>query len=484
MNRCPKKIPSKFLSAFIAITLSAPSLALAVVEVPVDAPACAALLVAQHPVVDPAPIQLDPVDQLISQFEPEFDSEFQNQFGSTAKILWQRFKLFRGANLLEPFNEIFQPEQVEFIFSDPRHYVYFKNLSKILDSFQVPTPTEAEPNPVYLVNADQNFKENLTASLSVILHNQVPHASIIKRIEALFQKQETDTLKRALGDNTLAEVSELYFGNDLYGSPSQESLLGQWVQTNGVQPIRRRFPETQGGQNVGPNTPERFVIPIDATGLPSFQQLFNGPNWLSIIGHARLVNGGKVFSFSDTSFSNYNVQGAGSILPVTLLSTSEAQRLWGYAILMNKYNVIANWMHPNQLAHHPWDIPGFLTARNIYSCCTKWIGDMPIGDALVEEYSFPGHRDQTLEVRARLQTYNHADPLVKRIWTAPGHMQFSEMLGLKDAQIRGEFANTGWIYQILLTQADTVRVPFVFIWTANQKDALLPQFNYRHEFAH
>jgi hypothetical protein len=92
---------------------------------------------------------------------------------------------------------------------------------------------------------------------------------------------------------------------------------------------------------------------------------------------------------------------------------------------------------------------------------------MPIGDRLVDHYTFPGapagdlyanhhiphvegqspEKYQRADAAPRvspLRPYPSEDADIKRVWSVPGHEQFSYVIGMGKNQERGQFANPGW----------------------------------------
>lgn len=181
----------------------------------------------------------------------------------------------------------------------------------------------------------------------------------------------------------------------------------------------------------------------------------------------------------------------GSIVPLIVLSTSEASRTLNYFDLGN--------MTSSSRAKYPWSLKDQSTGRKKnycrpggYTSCTHWVGEMPIGDRVVDTYSFPGQfdgsasqadpraKDQAALRTGPIGTYTHfdkpydrtekigsttrVDRLTRMVWKeGKGNEQLWQMLDAKQSLTEGEFANPGWVAYTLLGPAPMQRVPVVLI---------------------
>jgi len=139
-----------------------------------------------------------------------------------------------------------------------------------------------------------------------------------------------------------------------------------------------------------------------------------------------------------------------------------------------------------------------------YSCCTHWIGNIPIGDTLVSEYTLPGTEEYLIKngqyvvkngiyqmkysapVIAKLKPWEPKDnkqELLTKIWKVPGNMQLSEVIGQKAANGRGEFASPGWVIRTLMGPTAQERVPVIFYVVNDHQVAIpdAPTFHYEQE---
>ena len=137
-----------------------------------------------------------------------------------------------------------------------------------------------------------------------------------------------------------------------------------------------------------------------------------------------------------------------------------------------------------QTALTPWNLPGYC-ATGGYSSCTHWVGNIPLGDRMVWEYKFPGYVDTyasnrvppTADPRVQvLAPYDSANPLARRVWKVPGNEQLADALGLQAANLRGEFANPGWVAHSLTGSASVDRVPVVFLVVPDARAAISADF--------
>lgn len=348
-----------------------------------------------------------------------------------------------------------------------------------------------------------NSKTATEAFVSLLqshLQNYVPARQINERIENLLQKKDTQSLRRALGEKTLQETQELVYGENPE-SPSPESLMGQYLVEAKALFEKRKY----GGGPGSKLSAHKYAVSINQEMSNIFYKYFfdipellfhyhtPGQGTLVIVFDKKMITyaGGGRQDISDLLEVN-------AILPMVVLSTSEAHRLVNYFSLGGINQTFAK---------EPWEkIPQYC-ARGGYNSCTHWFGEMPVGDKLVASYVYPGkvdyHADNdvgpgpqrkklkefvdTPEYEDALQNSNYdysrisqrienlvggkieninkqviTDKLVRLVWTVPGAQHFADMLGQQDGKLRGEFANPGYVARILIGRTSLQRVPYVF----------------------
>lgn len=285
---------------------------------------------------------------------------------------------------------------------------------------------------------------------------------------------------------TLAQVQQrMHGGNPL--SPTPESWLGQYIAETGAASAVRRFPK-------GPEFPdqwgeERLVVAVSESSLPAYLKYFKRREILQHLhtprqGTLYLHFNGKVGSYGQMT-GELRATAVNSVLPTVLLSTSEGLRAEKFFSLATVDRTAANlpWTLTNfvppappppnagQAAVQPPPPPIHYCAEGGYNSCTHWVGNIPIGDDLVDRYIFPGKVDQYAggnmdpgPQQKPLENYQHGNPLVKEVWQVPGHKQLWEVLGQYDAQVGGYFASPGWVAHIFAAWVGVDRAPVVFVF--------------------
>jgi hypothetical protein len=361
--------------------------------------------------------------------------------------------------------------------ADEEMTLFTQDLGELLDELSKLRATDLSP------------KQRLTHALKRTLRGKVPKSSIPGRIRALLAG-EKGALRRALGDMTLPEVQELFHGGDPL-HPAPDSLLGQYLKETGATTQIRAFEDASlamrvGGQP-GAQGPRRLVISLSKESEPVFKRLFKRVEWMSSIGHGGIVHNGN-YSTVFRELMPFGVSGTEyTPIPVVLLKPTEGQRLSQYLRLYKREAPRGNW---GSRADSPWnDLPGYCSTTSYWGGCTQYIGNMPIGDDRVIEYTYPSKnidRDHSnLEPRvAFLGNYADQDPLVRRVWKIPGNRQFGEVIGQQGANLRGELANPGWVISTLLGPTTTERVPFVFVTRPDHRLPIAEGFKPHYEGRH
>ncbi len=295
---------------------------------------------------------------------------------------------------------------------------------------------------------------------------------------------------------TLDAVLFQLHGKD-YLQPSKESLLGKYIAETGAQTITRKFWRAPDGSRLPPHElgPARLIVPVSQATFPLFKKYFSSIHFLHLLHeHGNRVAFEGMRSGGDNwSGQNLDVEfqfpGNGKITSPMILSSSEGLRAKKYFQLARLFP--GQYRDQSNLARYPWYLRG--AERGAYcgagawaTGCGTWIGNMPIGDELVDEYYFPaGDADGDGAIHPKLQNYVTKDlnlkpeteALLREVWTVPGHKQLAEILD-KGANRRGEFENAGWTSITFLGSASPKRVPVVFLFVDDVKKKPDPEFYY------
>jgi hypothetical protein len=317
----------------------------------------------------------------------------------------------------------------------------------------------------------KSMNEKILISLRKNLRNVVPKDTIEKRIEKLVNK-EPGSILQALGQMDLSEVQRLVYGTNPL-RPSEDSLLGQYINATGATTVVRTFPK-------GPRRmdgPKRLVVSLSRSSFKRYNKLFG---FLNFLIHVHTPNQETLslsheglFGSYGRNKSDFRAPRLGTLLPHILLSTSEGQRA----------RIFFDLALSAGMAREPWRLENYC-ARSGYSSCTHWFGNIPVGDKRVDKYTFPGRVDEHADASVgkgpqtrKLKPFKNPNPLTSLVWKVPGHEQLADVLGLQKSNIEGEFANPGWVAYTLLGAAGVDRVPFVFYSTRDHRQPIPRNFD-------
>ncbi len=339
--------------------------------------------------------------------------------------------------------------------------------------------------------------------------------STLKAYSTLPNYLKMSATKRILGQMTVDEVALLFHGGSPL-DPTPTSLVGQYLAKTKNHKVVRTFNskrikgnDQQPATKTGPQGPERLVVGISAADMKTYQKLFQRHEFLIHFhtptqGTLQLLHDGNLLTYStyNSRLGQENFY-EGTLLPHLLLSTEEAERL---SVVFKGATDIYH-AGGGSLGRHPWEIRGYCAAGG-YTSCTHWIGNLPIGEKRVMEYTFPGNADdhagnalgrgpqkQVLQelTDARIKEMFTArqmnnltkeqkakiTKLLRQIWKAPGHEQLSSILGAAEFEAAqwGEYANPGYVAIRLLGNVDQRRVPIVFYMNGQTPTAFTDDFD-------
>jgi hypothetical protein len=358
-----------------------------------------------------------------------------------------------------------------------------------------------EATLIRLALADRPKNEEAAKEVLLSVLQKLPLNAVEKKIgrgEILEKTIEGDfDLLTALGFRTLAQMRNLLYGSNLE-KPSKNSLVGYYTIKTEAQFRMNKFAKAPNG----PRGEARLALALSAESFELYNELFSLPEFFYHVhspnqGTLHIGHRGLYGSYAKVE-SAMRAPGAGALLPMVVLSSSEGSRLTNY-LNLNKIKEIPrdekdipkpdkngnvnddyNYVNGSSAAQEPWMLDGYC-ATGGYDSCTHWIGNMPIGDKYVDSYTFPGNVDDYAgnaksksPQTQKLKEYKHVHPFTHVVWQVPGHEQFADLLGLHRSNIRGELANPGWVLHTLIGVASPSRVPIVFIAVDDHK-AELPE---------
>jgi hypothetical protein len=295
---------------------------------------------------------------------------------------------------------------------------------------------------------------------------------------------------------TLPEVQRLVHGGNPL-APTPESLLGQYIKETRAVTLVRTFDDAAAVEagRPGAQGPAKLVVSVSAESFPVFMRIFKRPEWFSVVDHANLVHNGQLTTYSGELMGDLRFPGTPfKPFPMMLLKTSEAQRMDQYLRLFRREGTRMGW---ENAASAPWRLKNYCAVSAWGTSCTQQIGNIPIGDKRVIEYTMPGPQPTVglpvLNPSPKVQRIGGpaqpqmvpdpraSDPLLARVWKIPGNQQLSEVIGQQGANLRGEMANPGWTISTLLGPTSVERVPAVFVIRPDHRAPLEADFIPHHE---
>ncbi len=301
---------------------------------------------------------------------------------------------------------------------------------------------------------------------------------------------------------TLNEVQELFHGPD-YLHPSADSLVGKYLAETGAATLIQPFWTAPENSIFPPRErgPKRLVVSVSPKTFPVFMKYFSSKHFLYLLNEhgtfaafeGKMSNPNEVgwqahvldtdlafLDQSNLSQSRY-VTNLPRIAAPMILDSNEGDRAHDYFELARR---------APKVARKPWELKNaggkrYSTRGGWADGCGTWIGNMPIGNELVDEYFFAsGDADGTQPAHAKLIPFDvpagldaETTALLKKVWTVPGHKQLSEILD-PQANRRGEFDNSGWTTYKFVGTATPERVPVIFYFVENAHKRIKPDFEF------
>jgi hypothetical protein len=425
---------------------------------------------------------------------------WRRQYNESSDQLRELARITRGAALrastahqslrkAQPaFDSLMRPEFVQEVLADSGA----KRLATRAEKLFLTVRDDASAEPL---------SAKLARALEAQLAGEVPVDSIAARIDALRTSGSVKSIRRALGELTVEESRRLLVGSDPL-RPSKQSLVGQYLAQTGAATMVRRFPVAPDSTVLGP---ERLVVAVDMKTITAFKRLiaqsenYFGQLHTPLQGTLRVAHGGSAGTYGALDGS-LRMPSHGTMLPLVVLSTSEGGRMTRYfelgrAAQSGMLGVDSYDWSLSDSALKPWSLEGYC-ARGAYASCTHWIANIPIGDRLVTEYSFPGWVDhdpytpeewrgpQSPEPRvALLDPYGLSGAgsmgreLIMDVWSVPGHQQLADVLGVTEQALAAELTNPGWVAITMTARVPQERLPVVFLFVADAKAPIAPDFD-------
>ncbi len=320
-----------------------------------------------------------------------------------------------------------------------------------------------------------------------------------KRLKILDQRKITKTdMMRALGHMTFDESVDALIGSGGINRISSDSLVGRYLKAakDAGYDVTTFVGEFQKGPGYQGRGGKKLYVSVDRNTGQFLEQVIGANPHLLMHNHTSGQGTLQMYhSAQSITYARYDYQSslnsvwAGSIIPVIPLSSTEASQVKNYFTLGS---------FDYKYAKYPWgfkkrdeqtqEMQEYCRSGG-YSSCTHWIGEMPLGDKLVDNYSVPGYvdaysdaTDTTRGLRTKavgefnvfnsnsstesIGTESRTHRLARMVWLqGKGREQLWSVVGDKKAEglDRGEWANPGWVLYNFLTRTTQQRVPVVFV---------------------
>lgn len=324
----------------------------------------------------------------------------------------------------------------------------------------------------------------------------------------------SERLLRAFGHMSKDETLQALVGSGGISDVAADSIIGRYLSAArqaGVNVTVSKETFAKGGAGRGARGPERLYVSVDARTASLLEEsVAKNPHFLMHNhtphqGMLQLMHEGK-----DVSYARYRAAGAyryssimnqreGTLMPLIALSSVEAS---------NAKNYFELGALDNSRAKYPWTLREGKTETSErycrvggYNSCTHWVGEMPLGEQVVTNYTLPGFRgddsysnreraqDSTVKDQSRVRvgpvgSYRYqvtesdatrignqtrVDRLTRIVWLqGEGREQLWSVVGASSRSLAtGQFANPGWVALTLLGEASSARVPVVFVYRAD-----------------
>ncbi|MGB0424931.1 MAG: hypothetical protein ACPGED_11420, partial [Flavobacteriales bacterium] len=255
---------------------------------------------------------------------------------------------------------------------------------------------------------------------------------------------------------TLEEIGNIMHGGTPL-SPKAGSLVHRYLTRTNASTVVRTFRNGHGSQQ----GVRKLAVALSDQSFSEFINLFGGSNSdaRNIFFVYHTPNSGTfhfIYMGRDGSYarvgSSVRFSSPGTMIIPILLDDFEADRLETFLQLGS---------FASGYARSPWSLSGpngRYSGVSAFQGCTNWVGQMPLGRNLVDQYVFPSGDNGQNPVRQTLRNYNSPvfegwtarnERILRDVWQVPGHQQFGDLL-YPQGHIEGEFTNIGWIALVAL----------------------------------
>ncbi len=295
------------------------------------------------------------------------------------------------------------------------------------------------------------------------------------------------------GEKTLDEMKTLTFGSDPL-HPDPESLLGRYLSETGATALIRTFLRAPASSTLPPSVPgpEKLVVAVSDRSFTAFSRYFSVEHLLFHYHTPRQDTLNLAYHGRMGAYANHNRRiefgVAGTLLIPILFSEDESRALTHFFNLASVDSIIAR---------EPWNLKSstgesYAPTDGYAGECTYWFGNIPVGAQQVSTYEHANKNDangtqpfiKNLVEYSSVRRNGRLQPLTRResekthlVWSVPGRQQLGELLGQREAKLRGELANPGWVAYTLLGSVGTDRVPVVFRLVPDHTLPMDPNFD-------
>lgn len=427
------------------------------------------------------------------QLESGYDSPNIKTLEIWKRVLVESPQLKADTNLNKQIRKLIADESLV------TYHIFLGDILNLVRTKKRQTPT---------LNDQQILEESALEVLSKILPK---HMAEERSKLFLKEKMTYNDLLSALGKLTTKQSLEALVGKKGIKKIDPNSLIGQYIQKSkemyGIE-VKTLVDSFKQGPDYNGRGPEKLFIPVSQQNYSLIENILKDPHHLFHDydlgqGTLHMTHVGKGISYARYDGNPGGYYQEGKLLPLINLSSIEASNATNYFTLgsaeykFSKYP----WGYHKVDEKSPEKMEGYCKSGG-YSCCTHWIGEAPLGEKFVNEYSFPGIVDGyanardgntgvTGESNSELRTgpvgsYTHfksnggalqkigqetrSDRLTRIVWTEnQGRQQLWDMVGDKDADAlrKAEWVNPGWVLYSFLTKTSQEKVPLVFVFKSD-----------------
>ncbi len=429
------------------------------------------------------------VKSLEKLVEKGYDSPHVKAYSQVKALTENQPQFLENSFVIQGLSEVLVDESLS---------TFHELISRVLGKMNLPANSSSS-------NLMTKFKTALKAELKKIMSAD----SASQRVNLLSENHiNKEKMLRILGHMTAEESLVALVGPTGIHNLTGDSLVKRYLDLALAKGITvSTFVGTfKQGPNHKRRGEEKLFVSVDRNTISSLEKVIGANPHLFM--HQHTPNQGTLymrykgrmnsyarygsetkFDMSPRGMHDYN-NSVNTIIPAMVLSGVEASNVNNYFQL---------GALENKFAKYPWgfkykdrstkEIESYCKAGG-YSSCTHWIGEMPVGEKLVDSYSVPGQADEhaygsgdtSKELRTQdVGKYNYFTSnsvteaigntkrphrLARLVWLeGQGHEQLWSVVGDKNARAlsKGEWANPGWVLYSFLSRTKQDRVPVVFI---------------------